>query len=88
MPSVQMRVARHKWFMVWVLCMGCAVAGTVEALVAHFITPWWLQVSASLMLSMIVFGCGRAMFGSSHNWVVRDPRLEPPLWAIDVCVVS
>lgn len=68
--------------------MGSAVAGTLEGLAAHSVTPLWLQVLSNLILSLVIFACGCGAFGMSHEWVLKDPKLEPPLWAITVCVVS
>lgn len=55
---------------------------------AFHIHPWWLQVMANAGFTLIafVFGCG--IFGHSHEWVLRDPALEKPLFLLNVCVVS
>lgn len=84
----QVRVVRHMSFVIWTLCLGSAVVGTIEAFAAIFVTPWWLQVPTNLGLTMLAFVAGSRLFAFSHEWVLRDPRLEPPLWAINVCVVS
>lgn len=83
-----MRVVRHMIFVILVLCLGSAVVGTVEALAATFIRPWWLQVPANVGLTLLAFVLGGRVFAFSHEWVLRDPRLEPPMWTLDACVVS
>lgn len=85
---LQVRVVRHQSFIISALCFGTALVGAIEAIIAYYIQPWWLQVltSAGFTLVAFVFGCG--IFGHSHEWVLRDPALEKPLFLLNVCVVS
>ena len=85
---MQVRVVRHAGFMIATLSLGSAIVGTLEAVVAVSLRPWWLQVPANLGLTVLAFVLGNAIFISSHHWVLQDPRLEPPMWVLDVCVIS
>lgn len=62
--------------------------GAIEAVVALNVQPWWLQILANAGFTLIAFVFGCRIFGFSHAWVLRDPRLEKPLFVLDVCVVS
>ena len=84
----QVRVVRHQSFVISVLCFGTALVGTIEAVVAFHVRPWWLQVLANAGFTLVAFVFGCRVFGFSHAWVLRDPSLEKPLWVLDVCVVS
>lgn len=75
-------------FVISMLCLGSAIVGTIEALTANYMKPWWVQVPTNVALSVLAFFLGGRVFGFSHEWVLRDPRLELPLWALDVCVIS
>ncbi|CAB1103865.1 unnamed protein product [Ectocarpus sp. CCAP 1310/34] len=82
------RVVRHQSFVIWTLCCGTAVVGTMEAMVASYVRPWWLQIMANAGFTFLAFVVGCGIFGHSHEWVLRDPNLEKPLFLLDVCVVS
>lgn len=84
----QVRVVRHQSFVISVLCFGTALVGAIEAAVAFHVRPWWLQVLANAGFTLVAFVVGFRIFGFSHAWVLRDPRLEKPLFVLDVCVVS
>lgn len=88
-PSVsQVRVVRHQSFVISVLCFGTAIVGALEAVVAFHVQPLCLQVLANVGFTLIAFVFGCRIFGFSHEWVLRDPNLEKPLFVLDVCVVS
>lgn len=87
-PPIQMRVVRHTWFIICVLCVGAFLVGALEAVAAHYVEPWWLQIPTNVAISVVAFITGSGIFASSHEWVLRDPKLEPPLWALDICIVS
>ena len=83
-----MRVVRHTSFIVTTLCLGSAAVGTIEALAAYHLGPWWLQILANTALTLLVSAVGGWVFAHSHHWVLLDPAFEKPLWLLDVCVVS
>ncbi|CAN0416437.1 unnamed protein product [Pylaiella littoralis] len=82
------RVVRHQSFVVSALCFGTALVGTIEAMIACYVQPWWLQVPANIGFTLLAFAVGCSVFGFSHDWVSQDPRLEKPLFLLDICVVS
>lgn len=84
----QVRVLRHQIFVISALCFGTALVGTIEAVVAFHVRPWWLQVLTNAGFTLIAFVFGCRIFRFSHAWVLRDPRLEKPLFVLDICVVS
>lgn len=57
-------------------------------MIACYVQPWWLQVPANAGFTLLAFTVGCSVFGFSHEWVLRDPRLEKPLFILDICVVS
>ncbi|CAM9767285.1 unnamed protein product [Ascophyllum nodosum] len=86
--SDNVRLVRHAGFIITTLSLGSAIVGTLEAVVAVFLRPWWLQVPANVGLTVLAFVLGNAIFASSHHWVLQDPRFEPPMWVLDACVIS
>ncbi len=55
---------------------------------AYYIGLWWLQVLANTGFTLVAFVLGCGIFGHSHEWVLRDPSLEKPLFLLNLCVVS
>eukprot|EP00904_Undaria_pinnatifida_P003689 jgi/Undpi1/13320/HiC_scaffold_8.g02979.m1 len=82
------RVVRHTSFVVTTLCLGSAAVGTIEALAAYHLDPWWIQLPANAALTLLVSAVGSWVFAFSHQWVLLDPTLDKPLWLLEVCVVS
>lgn len=62
--------------------------GAIEAMMAYYIGLWWLQVLANTGFTLVAFVLGCGIFGHSHEWVLRDPSLEKPLFLLNLCVVS
>lgn len=75
-------------FVIWALSFGSAIVGTVEALAASYVRPWWFQMLTNVGLTVLAFAMGSRVFAFSHDWVLRDSRLEKPMWAIELCVIS
>lgn len=68
--------------------MGSILVITLEAVAAVYVTPWYFQLLVNIALSLGAFTVGSGMFGSCHEWVLRDPKLEPPLILLDICAIS
>lgn len=72
----------------WVLCAGSVLVVTLEAATAFYVTPWYLQVLVNAAFSFGAFALGKSILGGSHEWVIMDPKLDLPLFLLDICVVS